>query len=301
MSCAYRRWSKPMEALISSMIASGPVWNRPPHILLLMFDFFSARMAMTERPEDATPPEKSGSARPGRFALVVAAAVILGAIAGLQAYTGIGGGTRNAVATLPPSAAGDAAATAPAAGADATCTAAADTAKRIAGLAKGELAAFAPTQKPTRLPDLAFLDPEGKPVKLSEVGGDGLKLVNIWATWCVPCREEMPALDGLQAELGAKDGGKPGFEVVAINMDTRDPAKPRRSWTRPGSRTSRSTPIRRARPSRNCARSVAAWPADDDADRRQGLRDRPHRRPGRMGEPRRACSAARGAGGRRAE
>ncbi|MDF2617393.1 MAG: Redoxin domain protein [Xanthobacteraceae bacterium] len=182
---------------------------------------------MTERPEDATPPEKSGSARPGRFALVVAAAVILGAIAGLAGVYGIGGGTRNAVATLPPSAAGDAAATAPAAGADATCTAAADTAKRIAGLAKGELAAFAPTQKPTRLPDLAFLDPEGKPVKLSEVGGDGLKLVNIWATWCVPCREEMPALDELQAELGAKDGGKPGFEVVAINMDTRDPAKPK--------------------------------------------------------------------------
>src|SRR5690606_2613626 len=47
-------------------------------------------------------------------------------------------------------------------------------------------------------------------------------LVNLWATWCVPCRKEMPALDALQAKLGAKD-----FEVVAVNIDTRDLDKPR--------------------------------------------------------------------------
>lgn len=39
--------------------------------------------------------------------------------------------------------------------------------------------------------------------------------MNLWATWCVPCREEMPALDRLQAKLGSGD-----FEVVAINVDT---------------------------------------------------------------------------------
>ncbi len=39
-------------------------------------------------------------------------------------------------------------------------------------------------------------------------------LLNIWASWCVPCREEMPQLDKLQAELGGKD-----FEVVAVNID----------------------------------------------------------------------------------
>ena len=39
-------------------------------------------------------------------------------------------------------------------------------------------------------------------------------LLDIWATWCVPCREEMPALDKLQAELGGKD-----FDVVAVNID----------------------------------------------------------------------------------
>ena len=40
-------------------------------------------------------------------------------------------------------------------------------------------------------------------------------LLNLWATWCVPCRAEMPALDKLQAEKGGKD-----FEVVAVNVDT---------------------------------------------------------------------------------
>ena len=46
-------------------------------------------------------------------------------------------------------------------------------------------------------------------------------LLNLWATWCVPCRKEMPALDALQSDLGG-----PNFEVIAINIDTRDPAKP---------------------------------------------------------------------------
>jgi thiol-disulfide isomerase/thioredoxin len=47
-------------------------------------------------------------------------------------------------------------------------------------------------------------------------------LVNLWATWCVPCRREMPALENLQTKLGGPD-----FEVVAINIDTRDPEKPK--------------------------------------------------------------------------
>ena len=47
------------------------------------------------------------------------------------------------------------------------------------------------------------------------------RALNLWATWCVPCRKEMPALDALQAAVG---GDK--FEVVAINIDTRDPEKP---------------------------------------------------------------------------
>jgi len=47
-------------------------------------------------------------------------------------------------------------------------------------------------------------------------------LLNLWATWCVPCRKEMPALDELEARLGGA-----AFHVIAVNIDTRDPGKPR--------------------------------------------------------------------------
>lgn len=70
---------------------------------------------------------------------------------------------------------------------------------------------------------MAFEDAEGKPKKLSDFRGKTL-LVNLWATWCVPCRKEMPALDQLQTKLSG-----PNFEVVAINIDTRDPEKPKTS------------------------------------------------------------------------
>ena len=183
---------------------------------------------MTERPEDAAAP--AGGVPPrrtGRFALMLAAALGLGAIIGLAGVYGIGGGARNAVATGP---APVAPAPVPSQGSevDSQCSAASVAGKKLAAFATGELAAFAPTEKPTRIPDLAFLDPEGKPTRLSQVGGDGLKLVNIWATWCVPCRKEMPALEQLQAALGTKgDAGQPGFEVITVNIDTRDPAKPK--------------------------------------------------------------------------
>ena len=72
-----------------------------------------------------------------------------------------------------------------------------------------------------RLPDLTFQDADGKPRKLSDWRGKTV-LVNLWATWCVPCRKEMPALEDLQKKLGG-----PNFEVVAINIDTRDPEKPK--------------------------------------------------------------------------
>ena len=104
---------------------------------------------------------------------------------------------------------------------DPSCTGAVELARRIAPLAQGEVAALTMATTPLRLPDLAFEDAEGKPRKLSEWRGKTV-LVNLWATWCVPCRKEMPALDSLQAKLGGKD-----FEVVAVNIDTRDPEKPK--------------------------------------------------------------------------
>lgn len=104
---------------------------------------------------------------------------------------------------------------------DAACRPAVELARKLAPLAHGEVAALTMARAPLRLPDLAFEDTAGKPKKLSDWRGRTV-LVNLWATWCVPCRKEMPALDSLQAKLGGPD-----FEVVAINIDTRDPEKPR--------------------------------------------------------------------------
>jgi thiol-disulfide isomerase/thioredoxin len=104
---------------------------------------------------------------------------------------------------------------------DAACRGAVDIAGKIAPLAHGEVAALTVAKTPLRLPDLTFQDAEGKPRKLSDWRGKTV-LVNLWATWCVPCRREMPALEGLQSKLGGAN-----FEVVAINIDTRDPEKPK--------------------------------------------------------------------------
>lgn len=184
---------------------------------------------MTERIEDPLgPPKKGTRSTTLRFALIIAAALILGVVAGLAGVYGIMGFGRNAIATAPqPVVAGVAEKVAAAPGEQ--CRKAGEIARRIAPLATGELAAFAPTLKPTRLPDLTFLDAEGQKVNLSTTSAGGLRLVNIWATWCVPCRKEMPALDELQAQLGSDK-----FEVVAINIDTRDPAKPKTFMTETG-------------------------------------------------------------------
>ena len=104
---------------------------------------------------------------------------------------------------------------------DPACRGAVDLARKLAPLAQGEVAALTMATAPLRLPDLSFADADGAAKKLSDWRGKTL-LVNLWATWCVPCRKEMPALEALQSKLGGAT-----FEVVAINIDTRDPDKPR--------------------------------------------------------------------------
>lgn len=63
------------------------------------------------------------------------------------------------------------------------------------------------------VPDLRFADGAGAPRSLADFRGRVI-LLNLWATWCVPCREEMPALDRLHAALGG-----PEFEVLALSLD----------------------------------------------------------------------------------
>lgn len=108
---------------------------------------------------------------------------------------------------------------------NASCTGARATAQRIAPLARGEVAAVAVAKDPRTLPDLAFRDASGQSRTLSDWRGRTV-LLNLWATWCAPCRVEMPALDALQDKLGS-----PQFEVVAVNIDTRDIDRPK-TWLR---------------------------------------------------------------------
>jgi thiol-disulfide isomerase/thioredoxin len=103
------------------------------------------------------------------------------------------------------------------------CRAARPVADRLAPFARGEVAAVTVAKESKRLPDLSFTGPDGSQRTLADYRGRTV-LLNLWATWCAPCRQEMPALDRLQAALGG-----PEFEVVAVNIDTRNLDKPK-AW-----------------------------------------------------------------------
>jgi len=78
--------------------------------------------------------------------------------------------------------------------------------------APGTAAAGAGTASPP-LPEIRFQDASGDSRSLADFRGR-VVLLNLWATWCVPCRKEMPSLDRLQTQLGG-----PAFEVVALSID----------------------------------------------------------------------------------
>jgi thiol-disulfide isomerase/thioredoxin len=63
------------------------------------------------------------------------------------------------------------------------------------------------------VPEIQFEDQARAPLHLSDFRGKVL-LLNLWATWCAPCRREMPTLDRLQATLA-----RPDFQVVALSVD----------------------------------------------------------------------------------
>lgn len=75
------------------------------------------------------------------------------------------------------------------------------------------LPAFVYKSAPEPLADINFVDGADTPKTLKDFRGKTI-LLNLWATWCAPCREEMPSLDRLQQELGSN-----AFEVVALAVD----------------------------------------------------------------------------------
>ncbi len=77
----------------------------------------------------------------------------------------------------------------------------------------GDMTAFVFKSSRNSADVVDFTDAEGTPQRLASWQGK-VVLLNLWATWCGPCREEMPGLDRLQGMLGSED-----FEVVALSVD----------------------------------------------------------------------------------
>jgi len=148
------------------------------------------------------PTRPSSSSGKKRLAMIVAGG-IAGLGLGLAGVYGFSALTRNA-------------------GGDPACRPTVELAKKVAPFARGEVAAVNVAKSPLKVPNLAFEDISGKKLSLASFRGRTV-LLNLWATWCVPCRKEMPTLDALEGALGSKD-----FQVVAVNIDTRDPDKPKR-------------------------------------------------------------------------
>ena len=136
----------------------------------------------------------------------VIAGGVFGLIAGIIAIYFIGGDERKATDAAPPApnqgSMGGAAATAMGVTRD---------------LATGSLTALVIKKDRLELPQANFFDDKGAKVALSAWRGR-VVLLNLWATWCAPCKKEMPSLAKLQTELGSAD-----FEVVAISLDRKGP------------------------------------------------------------------------------
>lgn len=114
----------------------------------------------------------------------------------------------------------------------ASCTLSDETFTAIEEATIGDVAAMKPTRtvsgRGINIGDLAFEGPDGAPTTLNEAG-EGLKLLNLWAVWCAPCRVEMPELDELHAQEGDE-----GFGVVALNVDFGEADKPLAFWDEVG-------------------------------------------------------------------
>jgi len=155
-------------------------------------------MSEEEKPDTQQPQGSVG------VIMVAAIILVLALVGGLYAFSGSVGNGDGAVA--------DASNSCPV---DETLKAKLDKA------ATGQVAAFVPLDRALSVTQLAFNDTDGKPMTLADWSGRTV-LLNLWATWCAPCRAEMPALEQLNREAGSEK-----FEVVPVSLDLGDPGKPK--------------------------------------------------------------------------
>lgn len=152
------------------------------------------------------PAPKAPHARSGGHIVALAAAGALAiAAAGFYAWSSVGGNTQSASAG--------------------NCTIDDTFAAKLDTAATGDVAAFSPVENAFDASALAFNNADGSPATLADRKGKTL-LVNLWATWCAPCRAEMPALEELNEALGGDT-----FEVVPISLDLGTDEKPKRFYS----------------------------------------------------------------------
>ncbi len=102
-----------------------------------------------------------------------------------------------------------------------SCDNARQTSITLKPLATGQLKKFKLIEQPVDVASITFKNGDGANISIADFTGRTV-LLNIWATWCVPCKKEMPALDSLQSQLGSDD-----FEVVPVSVDRGEGTRPR--------------------------------------------------------------------------
>ncbi|EFL88024.1 TlpA disulfide reductase family protein [Ahrensia sp. R2A130] len=165
------------------------------------FDFVMILMA-DDAPEPA--PNAPRTRNSGRIVAIAAIGAVVIAAAGFYAWSTVGGNTQSASAG--------------------NCSINAELATKLDAAAIGDVAAFGTVDRPFDASALAFNNADGTSAKLSDRKGKTV-LLNLWATWCAPCRAEMPALEELNETLGGEN-----FEVVPISLDLGTDEKPKRFY-----------------------------------------------------------------------
>ncbi len=110
----------------------------------------------------------------------------------------------------------------------ASCELSVERGKSLYDVATGAAAAYRPIEEPLDVTYLSFVDGDGKPRNLAEWRGKTV-LFNLWATWCPPCREEMPWFEELQVEKGGDN-----FQVLPVSIDLGDASKPKQFYADTG-------------------------------------------------------------------